>query len=276
MRVDTVLSHDEVPLTYACEYAGEDKRWIVLIMPFGMRVTLAKAFFDFYQPRYNLVTWESRLILHEQPREVAVADLSVDMHVQDLLSVVRACKITQAILVGYCSGAGIALAASNAAPELFSSLLLVHGEYALLDEDDCTTRFATEIDSLLSMAARSDKYAQQVFEKIDGERLNGAAQVPEGMDTPYTSPSFLRRHALNYLAYKSTDFKALAQTASHRTLLLTGERDIHANVQSTRRIYQLMSNAGLHVDPVSDHYGMVREDSNTMVTIWNYLYAHTG
>jgi hypothetical protein len=60
---------------------------------------------------------------------------------------------------------------------------------------------------------------------------------------------------------------------SHRALLLTGQRDIQANVQSTRRMHQLMRNATLHVDPESDHYGMVREESTTMITIWNYLHA---
>lgn len=273
MRVDTVLSHDGVPLRYACEGLGEERPWIALVMPFGLRVELAQAFCDFFQPRYSIVTLESRLVLDPTPRDVVVDDLSVANHAKDLTSVLRACAIRSAILVGYCSGAGVALAASNQAPELFTTLLLVHGEYALLDEDSCTTQFAAEIDSLLSMAAKSEKYARLVFEKINFERLVGNTKIPAGMDAPYTQLSYLRRYAINYLAYKSTDFKALAQAATHRALLLTGGRDIQANVQSTRRIHQLMRNAQLHVDPSSDHYGMVREDSNTMVTIWNYLHG---
>jgi pimeloyl-ACP methyl ester carboxylesterase len=272
MRVDALQSHDDVSLKYAYEDEGDEKPWIVLIMPFGMKIELASAFFDFYQPRYNIVTWESRLILDPEARDVSMADLSVANHVQDLMSVLRARRITKAILVGYCSGAGIALAASNKAPDLFSSLLLVHGEYAMLDEEGCTSQFAAEIDSLLSMAAQSEKYARLVFEKINGERLSGSNRIPAGMDTPYTSPCYLHRHALNYVAYKSTDFRELAKSVSHRALLLTGQRDIQANVQSTRRMSELIQNARLHVDPESDHYGMVREDSSTMITIWNYLH----
>jgi pimeloyl-ACP methyl ester carboxylesterase len=273
MRVDTVLSHDQIPLKYACERTACEKPWLALILPFGMKVALARAFFDFFRPRYNLVTWESRLIFEPTSRQVSVEDLSVDNHVRDLTAVLRACEVPHCIVVGYCSGAGVALAASNAVPQLVRGLVLAHGEYALLDDHSCTTPFALEIDSLLSMAATSEDYARSVVEKIGSERLGRVATIPDGMDTPYTDPSYLHRHALNYLAYKATDFRALARSASHGALLLSGGLDVHANVQSSRRIFELMPNAQLHIDSDGDHYGMVRDDSTVMITIWNYLHG---
>lgn len=270
MKVETVASRDGVPLKYA--HCGLSNRpCIALIMPFGLKVELAAAFFKFYQPRYDVVTWESRLILDSSAREVRPEDFAIINHVYDLVSVLRACRVSRAFLVGYCSGAGIGLAAANRFPQMFSSLTLVHGEYTLLADEACTTQFAADIDSLLSIAAKSDADARQIFEKVNSERPLANKNLPEGIDTPFTQLPYLRRHALNYLAYKSTDFKKLARSVAHRSLLLTGNRDAQANVESTRKIHGLMKNADIHVDPDADHYGILREDSKTLATIWNYL-----
>jgi len=240
-------------------------------MPFGLRLGLADAFFRFYESHYYVVTWESRLILDSSEREIQPKDFAVHNHVRDLASILRACHVSKAFLVGYCSGAGIALAAANRFPQLFSNLILVHGEYTLLGDESCTTQFAAEIDSLLSMAARSDEQAQQIFEKVNSERPLANTNIPDGIDAPFTQMPYLRRHAINYVAYKSKDFKKLAQCVSHRSLLLTGDRDVQANAESTRRIHGLMRNADIDVDPNADHYGILREDSRTLATIWNYI-----
>jgi hypothetical protein len=154
---------------------------------------------------------------------------------------------------------------------LFPALVLVHGEYVLLGEKGCTTQYASEIDTLLSLAAKSEADARVVFEKVNSERPLQNTNVPEGLDTPFTQLSYLRRHATNYLAYKSADFIRLARSVSHRSLLLTGNRDAQANVESTRRIGSLMKNSEIHIDPNADHYGILRQDSQTLATIWNYL-----
>lgn len=270
MKVETVCSRDGVRLK--CAHTGiSDKPCIALIMPFGLRVDLAEAFFRFYQPRYDVVTWESRLILDSSERELRREDFAIINHVHDLVSVLRACRVSRAALVGYCSGAGVGLAAANRFPQLFSSLTLVHGEYTLLSEESCMTQFAADMDSLLSIAAQSDEDARQVFDKVTSDRPAVNTNLPEGIDAPFTQLSYLRRHAVNYLAYKSTDFKKLARSVGHRSLLLTGGRDVQANVESTRKIHGLLRNADIHVDPDADHYGILREDSKTLATIWNYL-----
>jgi pimeloyl-ACP methyl ester carboxylesterase len=273
MNVESVLSDDGVRINYA-RGGSPEKPCVVLVMPFGLRLDLADAFFKFYESHYYVVTWEARLILDPPEQESQPKDFSVRNHVRDLRSVLRACDVSKAFLVGYCSGAGIALAAANRYPQLFSNLILVHGEYTLLEDELCTTQFATEIDSLLSMAARDEEQAKRIFEKVNSKRSRANNNVPEGIDAPFTQLPYLRRHAMNYVAYKSTDFKKLAQCISHRSLLLTGDRDVQANAESTRRIHGLMRNADIHVDPNADHYGILREDSRTLATIWNYIRAH--
>jgi pimeloyl-ACP methyl ester carboxylesterase len=270
MQVEEISSYDGVRLKYA--YSGlSHKPCIALAMPFGLRLDLADAFFEFYRPHYEVMTWESRLILDSSGQEVSSGDFAVDNHVNDLVSILRARQVSRATLVGYCSGAGISLAAANMFPELFSALVLVHGEYALLSDESCTTKFAADVDSLLSFAATSEEHAREVFARVTSDRLVANSALPEGIDTPFTQLHYLYRYALNYLAYKSTDFKKLALSVTHRSLLLTGKRDVQANVESTRMIHGLMRNAEIHVDPGADHYGILREDSKTLAAIWNYL-----
>ncbi|RAP55675.1 hypothetical protein BTJ49_14980 [Oleiagrimonas sp. MCCC 1A03011] len=242
-------------------------------MPFGLRIELADAFFRFYQPHYDIVSWESRLILDPPGLETSLDNFAVENHVKDLVTVLRACQVSRAILVGYCSGAGIALAAASRFPKLVSTLILVHGEYVLLDDESCTTQFAEDMDRLLSVAAKSEGHARQVFEKVNSERPLTNNNLPKGIDMPFTKLHYLHRHAMNYLAYKAIDFRGLAQSITHRSLLLTGNKDAQVNVESTREIHKLMRNAEIYVDINADHYGILREDSKTLAVLWNYLTA---
>jgi pimeloyl-ACP methyl ester carboxylesterase len=271
MREDVAVGPDGVKLHYAVSEHQEGKPWMALIIPFGLRVTVAKPFFDFFHPQYNIVSWEARLILSpdEQPGPPDAFELC--RHVNDFEVVLATCNVRRCVVVGYCSGAGIALGAANRYPRRISHLVLAHGEYVLFDEPGCSTRFAREIDGLLTMAHTDENHLQKIFEKVNEERLDAGDHRPQGIDMPYSQPAFLRRYAQNYQAYKKVDFRKLARFVSHRTLLMTGKKDAQANVASTVKIKNAMPNSTLHVDEAADHYGILREDSTTLTTLWNHL-----
>lgn len=267
-----VLStRDGVNVRYAYCADAPGNPWIALVMPFGLDLALAQPFFDFFRSHYNVCTWESRSILEDSMRECTVEEFSIDRHAEDLFAVLEALQVERAILVGYCSGAGIALAAANLAPNLFTTVVLAHGEYTLLSRPDCTTPFAADMDGLLSLAASGDERAKLVYEKIHNERFDFGGERPHGLDVPFSELRFLKRYARNYLAYKANDYEQLATEVSHPALLLAGGRDIQVNTTSSQRIHARMPNADLFVDPEADHYGLLRSDSNTMIAVWNYL-----
>jgi pimeloyl-ACP methyl ester carboxylesterase len=271
MREDVATASDGVSLNYATSEYRDGKPWLALIIPFGLRVTIAKPFFDFFEPQYNIVSWEARLILSldEQPAPPGAFDLP--QHVKDFDTVLAACDVRKCVVIGYCSGAGIALGAANRYPQRISHLILVHGEYVLLEEPGCSTQFAREMDGLLTMAHSDENHLKKIFEKVQADRLDTGDHRPQGIDLPFSKLAFLRRHAQNYLAYKQADFQKLARVVTHRTLLMTGKKDAQANVASTVKIKDAMPNSWLHVDDAADHYGILREDSSTLVTLWNHL-----
>lgn len=272
MHKHIIKSHEGYELRYATSDIKEDKPWIALIIPFGLKIEMANYFFEFFKPHYNVVTWESRSILENSQRKVVENEFSIENHIADLKSVLTECPAKSFVVVGYCSGAGLALAAANRYPQLIDDLILVHGEYTMLHEKTCTTQFAAEIDSLLSLAAKDEDHLNLVFEKIKNDRIDENTSRPDGIDLPFTELAYLRRYSANYLSYKDVDFEHLARYVTHKTLIMSGDKDVQANATSSQKIHELMPNSSIFIDPDADHYGLLREESNSMVTIWNYLY----
>ena len=271
MKEGVTVGSDGVSLNYATSEYQEGKPWLALIIPFGLRVTIAKPFFDFFQPQYNIISWESRLILSPDEEPAPPGAFELQRHVKDFEVVLTSCNIRKCVVVGYCSGAGVALGAANRYPHIISQLVLAHGEYVLLNEPGCSTQFAREIDGLLTMAHTDENHLRKIFEKVQEDRLDAGDHRPQGIDLPFSRLAYLRRHAQNYQAYKKADFQKLARFVTHRTLLMTGKKDAQANVASTMKIKSAMPNSTLHVDDGADHYGLLREDSSTLVTLWNHL-----
>jgi pimeloyl-ACP methyl ester carboxylesterase len=271
MITATLTTSDGIGLRYAHTAEDGRKEWIVLIIPFGLDVRMAAPFFEFFGKHYNICAWESRSVLEDSDRECEVTEFSIDRHVGDLLAIMNTLGVQEGILVGYCSGAGIALAALNLAPNRFTDVVLAHGEYTLLSDAKCTTRFAADMDGLLCLAASSDQRARLVFERIRTERFAADAHRPAGLDQPFSDLRFLKRYARNYLSYKSVDFAQLAAEVCHPTLLLAGAKDMQVNVHSAQKIHACMRNSSLFIDPEADHYGVLSRDSDTLVAIWNHI-----
>lgn len=284
MREQTAPSHDGCTLRYGYCDQAPGKPWIALILPFGLNVEVARAFFDFFAAEYNVLTWEARLILAPPERNIGWGELTVENHIADLFAVLDACSVERAMLVGYCSGAGIALAALAASPHRFDDLVLVNGEYTLLKEPSCVTQFGSDIDTILALASRDLKTAQLILDRMqsileemssDKRSPNGRAP-PAGIHLPFSQAHYFHRYALNYLSYRATDFVTLASAVRRRTLLISGECDLQTNVTSSRKIQRCIAGSKLRVEPNGDHYELLRHGSSTLVQVRSFLSASEG
>ncbi|HEY0685564.1 MAG TPA: alpha/beta hydrolase [Steroidobacter sp.] len=284
MRERTALSHDGCTLRYGYCDQAPGKPWIALIIPFGLNVDVARAFFDFFAADYNILTWEARLILEPPERTIAAGELTIGNHVADLFAVLDACNVERATLVGYCSGAGIALAALEASPQRFDDLVLVNGEYTLLKEPSCVTQFGSDIDTILTLASRDLKTAQLILDRMrsileemsSGKRSSNGRAPPSGIHVPFSKPHYFHRYALNYLSYRATDFLTLASAVRRRTLLISGESDMQTNVTSSRKIQRCIAGSKLRVEPNGDHYELLRHGSSTLAQVRSFLSASEG
>ena len=272
--IDKIMTSDDgVAINYAHSEIKSNAPWLVLIIPFGLKTVLAKEFFDKFSGDYNVMTWESRLILADEEYQVKQAELSSESHLADLFALLQLHNIESAILVGYCSGAGIALAAAAKDRQLFSKLLLVHGEFVMLSESNCLTQIGLDIDAILPMASASEMDAEFILEKVAASNADRNDGLPEHVDInlPFSKREYFHRYAMNYLSYRELDFETIARSIDSDTFILTGEKDIHTNTTSSMRIKELIENSEILIDPQADHYGILRSNSNTLVNIDKYL-----
>lgn len=263
---------DGVQIRYFCSDFSSAKPALLFVIPFGLKLDLAQPFIDRFKDFFRVICWEARLILSPAEYLVSEKDLTVEHHVADLFAILDVCEVEQAYIVGYCSGAGVALAAVNVNPDRFGALVLVSGDYVLLSQSTCVTQFGRDIDSLLPMASKDRKTAQLILERLpDQRKLLGARQVPEGIKLPFSQAHFFQRYALNYLSYRSTNFQELASTVNNRTLLIACERDLQTNVHSSMQIQKHMKNSSIVIEPEGDHYELLHDATRVMGVTRDFL-----
>lgn len=272
MFITEVSGSDGVVLRVCVANTQSDAPWIAFVLPFGLPLQFAEPFIRYFGVHFRILCWESRLILSETATAPADVQLTLTCHAADVIELFRHFDIQRAYLVGHCSGAGVAMKFAQMHAEQVSGMVLVHGEYVLRQMPECVTPFADEIDTLLSLCNLSESSLDLVFDKVSENRRPVAADLPVGIDTPFTERAYLRNYARNYLQYKTTDFCRLAADVQTDVLLLCGGADIQTNIQSSKKLQACFSHAQLVIDQDADHYGVYRDDSTTLTHIWNYLY----
>jgi len=272
MNITNTVSYDDIPLTYAYSEVDKDAPWLTFVIPFALKLDMAEPFFDFFKSHYNIIALEARLFLCDDPqRDPQDGELTVENHAKDVISVLDAHNINKSVLIGYCSGAGIALSAVDQFPERFQNLLLVNGEFTLLGQPNCETNFAKDVDALLPMAADNKTMAEMILKKINASNKQADENIPEGINRPFSQNHYFFRYAVNYLNYRSVDYEALAAKVTNKTFIICGGKDLQTNIASGEKIKALISDATLYIDPNGDHYEILRYKSNTLVQIWNTL-----
>lgn len=267
----TISSHDGISLRYAVSELKEGRQYLFLILPFGMKAALARHFLEFFEDHYNVVALETRSVVEPSDRVLGEGECVLENHLQDFCTVLKASGTDSAILLGYCSGAGVAIAIAGKYPGMVEQLILIHGEYLLFDEPGCPTTFSLELDNMLKLASQSEKNLYSVFSKIKERRVNREAGVPDEIELPFSSLTYFRRLVTNYMNYRATNFKEIARDVKARALFICGRLDIHTTVRSSELLSSFIAGSTVHIDSKADHYEILRKDASTSIVIWNYL-----
>lgn len=250
---------------------------LLIALPFGVPVTVAHAAFRAFEPRFNVVTWESRFILNLDQDFSGDEKLSPNEHVEDTLSLLRALEIDSCTLIGYCSGAGISLVAARRHPDVFRELILVMGEYQLFRvKGHVATDYQRSIDTFLPVVAGGRQQAGFIFAKmaeISNAKRAGAEQseLDRQINLPFSKEEYLFRYAKNYMAYREFDALATAGGIGQRTFVIAGGRDEHSNKENSLAIAGAIGGATTYIAESGDHYDFCRPDSPTLAEIGAYL-----
>ncbi|WP_434044411.1 MULTISPECIES: alpha/beta fold hydrolase [Sorangium] len=255
---------------------NEDKPSILIALPFGVPASVARAAFQKLEPRFNVVTWESRYILNLDQEFSGSEKMGPEEHVGDMLSILKALEIGSCRLIGYCSGAGISLVAAREHPDVFVELILVNGEYQLFKKNGhVSTDYQRSIDAFLPVVATGRQQAKLVFTKM-GEiskvsKTGVQSELDEQINRPFSTEECLFRYAKNYVAYRNFDALAVAGGVRQRTLVISGRRDEHSNIENSEAIGGAIAGSKRFVDDGGDHHEFCRAGSLTLEEIGAHL-----
>jgi pimeloyl-ACP methyl ester carboxylesterase len=262
-----------------CSHTVLDRRKpaLLIALPFGVPIAVAHAAFRTFEPRFNVVTWESRFVLNLDQGFSGDEKLTPGEHVQDMLCLLRALEIDSCHLIGYCSGAGISLVASRRHPEVFRELILVNGEFQLFRrKGHASTDYQRSIDTFLPVVAGGRQQAGFIFTKmaeISSAKRGGGVQteLDRQINTPFSKEEYLFRYAKNYMAYRDFDALEMAGGVRQRTFVLSGRRDEHSNLENSMAIAAAIVDARTFIADDGDHYEFCRPGSSILTEINAYL-----
>ena len=164
---------------------------VVFVLPFGVRAAIAERLYSALGSRFNLITWESRFMLDHEA-DAPDATIAAEMHARDLDHVIRHCASgAVADVIGYCSGAGVALLGAARHPNSIRQLVLVSGEYMLAPATCPPSGFQREVDALLPIAGADRASAQMLYEKISAGRRAAQSEFHDFISVPFSSPEHL-------------------------------------------------------------------------------------
>jgi pimeloyl-ACP methyl ester carboxylesterase len=266
-----IESFDGYAISAFHSHLVSEKPYVIIVLPFGLRPKAASELYTRLSPQFNVLTWQSRSIVDCPASAAADVVLTPQMHANDMVQVLRHFRVRTSGVIGFCSGAGIALLAAAECRMMIDRLALVCGEYMLPPGVCPQTNFQREVDSLLPLAAMSRKNAASLCEKLTSGRGKAESEFDEDVALPFSNPEYLYRHGINYLSYRQVDFRDVARSVPHRTLLISTENDKQVTVQSSQLIAELLANKKQHIVLPGDHYEILRGRAEMVEALTAFL-----
>lgn len=262
-----------------CYHTPIDERRpsVLIALPLGVPAVVARAAFERLGADWNVVTWESRYILSDQ-EFTGDEPLGPAEHVGDMRAILGALGIGACSLIGYCSGAGVALLGAVRDPDVFTRLVLVSGEYLLFRKGHPSTDYQRSLEAFMPVAAGSREQAAFLFGKMaEIAKASGAeatrSELEQQMNLPFSREDSLYRYAKSYLALRGLESTSLAAEVRQPTLVVAGCRDVHILTESSEVISRLLPGARLVLDDEGDHYAFCRAGSRALEAIATFLAA---
>ncbi len=268
-----VKSFDQSLLsTYAC--GDPSKVPVVLSNAVGMPAAFWTPLAARLSNQNHVLTWETRGVPSFDP-DFAQKECDVDAHVRDLLAVLTENGIQQAHLIGWCTGALVALKAAYLAPERVRSLVLLNGSFSLSAAHP-RTPFERNMRLVMPRIASSRRTAELYYRTIYLPTRNGGGSEPTDqaevqiaqllMSTdpdlihltsyPYDSVDTLHRYGRLITETLKEDLEGWIDGVRCPALVVSGERDATEHPAASRHVASRLDDALLEVYPEMDHFGL--------------------
>lgn len=260
--------------------AGDPSRPAVLLVnAIGMPAEFWSGFSRQLAKNWFVLTWETRGCPN--------VDLPCDLerhaffdHVRDLLSVLDHFGVEAATLIGWCSGAQVALRTAAAYPRRVSRVVSINGSFGGSGDVEMT-QFEAKLREVMPKIASDRRVAEIYYNVVHGNPGEGGA-VPEELSEksreasavltsvdpallhltsrPFETVESLFRYSRLISASLAEDVTQWIGDVRAPVLLHTGKRDLTAHFECTRKVAGQLAAATLQIDDEGDHFSFYREN----------------
>lgn len=130
LSLDTVVNPETgIPINIYTNQHGEGLPYVIFANGLGVQGVFAEPLARQFQGYANFVSWDLRCL--PGPGTCDFSTIGVEDHAGDMLFVLDYLDVKEAMAIGYCVGAEIALYASLLNPAKFSGIFLLNGAFSL-------------------------------------------------------------------------------------------------------------------------------------------------
>jgi pimeloyl-ACP methyl ester carboxylesterase len=239
---------------------------VVLVNAYGLPFELMRPLAETLAGEgYRVATWESRGVPNLEP-DFKPEECGVGSHVQDLHEVMSLSSWQRADVVGWCSGAQVALRFASTAPAAVRKLVLVNGFYSLWTAG-LMSDFQEKLYRFVPSCVRSPASAGLVCRMFSLSQTLGASRgagagvlpsIPQEV-APFTTALFasgerLFRYAHLLERFRDEPAHAWTEGVSGEVLVLVGDADRMSLPASSEEIARRLRGATVKRIAAGDHY----------------------
>jgi nucleoside-diphosphate-sugar epimerase/pimeloyl-ACP methyl ester carboxylesterase len=260
---------------------------VVLVNAIGMPMEFWTRFAKELSKQCFVLTWESRGC----PNVDLGCDLSqhsFEDHARDLCALLDYFGIAQAQLVGWCSGAQIALKAASMVPSRITAVASVNGSFSTAG-GVAITDFENKLREVMPRIASDKRMAEVYFNVVYGRAEGGgrslateneqASAVLSSVEPsllhltsrPFEDVESLFRYARLMSASLSEPVREWIDDVRSPVFVYTGKRDETAHPECSKWVADRLRDCSLVVDDEADHFALCQEDVRVIAHVSRFL-----
>lgn len=233
---------------------------LLVVTPLATKPTFIARALGALSSRFDVITWEPRLMVEPQVAMPSPAALSIEAHLNDVEVILDHFEAERVHLVGYCSGAALALhvAAHN---RRVDRLALINGAYFLQPKACELTQYERDMLALAPQIASDEEAAGQLFTQFlrEGSALKRRAhEFGDEIYRPYSDVTSFYRFGVGLAHLIRSDARRVARVIRKPTLVYSSKQDDRTHVASSLLMASLISGSEGHYEETGDHYEFCR------------------
>jgi nucleoside-diphosphate-sugar epimerase/pimeloyl-ACP methyl ester carboxylesterase len=260
-----IQASDGVPLNVYCNpnfqanppHANRNRLPVLICNAVGMPVEFLAPLTQSL-PYHSVITWESRTL--PSPETDENTNISLNRQIEDAVDLINTFNLQKCLVIGWCSGARIALHLAESYTDLVGGLVLLNGSYNLAECDK--TNYETNINYVMpkiaSNKALATFYHRSIFsrqnQKIPGEEAKAQQMSNEVLSStdpellhltslPFRCPASLFSYARLINAFLETPYEDRSYEFPFPVLIVTGTDDQIIPPESSEKLSKNIKNA---------------------------------